>query len=172
MIIADAQQSLTASEAGDLTHLVLRKIELVLNEPRLLLLHLHDELDAAGVQYALAVAAALQAKEVLHSLRARDGDAAKPADGLYHFQNEARRLRIGRCAHKAPQLVREQSGKAALAVHNEIVGNAGCPKGAVCDHVVRHAGEIEDNVLVIEVNVVSARHCRSGAGDVAGEDDR
>ena len=55
MIIANAQQPLPSPEAGDLTHLVLRKIELVLNEPRLLLLHLHDELDAAGVQYALAV---------------------------------------------------------------------------------------------------------------------
>ena len=172
MIIADAKQSLTAAKAGDLPHFIFGEVQLILDESGLLLLHLHDQLDAAGVQNALAVAAALQPEEVLHSLRTRNSDTAKAADRLYHLQNKARRLRISGSSYKAPQLVRQQSGQVTFTVHNEVIGNTRCPEGTVCDHIIRHAGEIEDNVLVIEVNVVSARHCRSGAGDVAGEDDR
>ena len=41
MVIADAQKPLAPTETGDLSHLILREIEDILNEPGLLLLHLH-----------------------------------------------------------------------------------------------------------------------------------
>ena len=42
MVIADAQKPLAPTETGDLSHLILGEIKDILNEPRFLLLHLHD----------------------------------------------------------------------------------------------------------------------------------
>lgn len=50
MVIANAEQALAAAKASNLPHLVFREVQFILNEPSLLLLHLHDELDAAGIQ--------------------------------------------------------------------------------------------------------------------------
>ena len=60
MVIADAQKPLAAAESCDLTDFFLGEIQDVLNQPRLLFLHLHDDLDAAGIQNAFTVFAVIQ----------------------------------------------------------------------------------------------------------------
>ena len=102
MIIANTQQTLTTPEACDLVHLILRQVQLILNEPRLLFLHLHDQLYAAGVKDALAVAAALQTEQVLHTLSAGHRNTSQTSDRLYHFKNKTCGLRVGRGSYKAP----------------------------------------------------------------------
>ena len=102
MVIANAQKPLAPPEAGDLAYLILRVIENILNEPCLLLLHLHDELDAAGVEDTLAVFAALQAKQVLHSLCGSHRNASQAAYGFHHLQHKPCCQRIGAGAHQGP----------------------------------------------------------------------
>ena len=89
MIVPDAQQALPPAEPGDLPHLILRQVQHPLDEPGLLFLHLHDQLDPAGVQNALAVFAAVQPKQILHPLGGGDGDAAQAANSLDHFLHKA-----------------------------------------------------------------------------------
>ena len=60
MVIANAQKPLAAAEPCDLTDFFLGEIQDVLNQPRFLLLHLHDDLDAAGIQNAFAVFTVIQ----------------------------------------------------------------------------------------------------------------
>ena len=60
MIIADAKKPLAAAESCDLTDFFLGQVQDILNEPRLLLLHLHNDLDAAGIQNTFAVFAIVQ----------------------------------------------------------------------------------------------------------------
>ena len=102
MVIANAQKPLAAAESGDLTDFFLGEIQDVLNQPRLLFLHLHNDLDAAGIQNAFAVFAVVEREQVLHTLCGRDRDTAEAADGLDHFLNIARRQRIGVCADQRP----------------------------------------------------------------------
>ena len=74
MIITDAQKPFTAAEPCDLTDFFLGEIQDVLNQPRLLFLHLHDDLDAAGIQNPFAVFAVIQREKVLHARCGCDGD--------------------------------------------------------------------------------------------------
>ena len=60
MIIADAKKPLAAAESGDLTDFFLGEIQDVLNQPRLLFLHLHNDLDTAGIQNPFTVFAVIQ----------------------------------------------------------------------------------------------------------------
>ena len=69
MVIPDTQQAFTPAKPGNLPHLFLGQIQLILNESGLLFLHLHNQLDPAGIKNAFSVAAALQTEQVLHSLR-------------------------------------------------------------------------------------------------------
>ena len=68
MVVADAEKSLAAPKAGDLPNLIFGKVQLILNEPCLLLLHLHNQFNAAGIEDSFAVTPALQTEKVLHSL--------------------------------------------------------------------------------------------------------
>ena len=105
MVIADAKKSFAAAESCDLTNLFFGQIQDVLNQPRFLLLHLHDDLDAAGIQNAFAVFAIIQREQILHTLRRRDRDTAEAADGLDHLLNVASRQRIGVRADQRPEFV-------------------------------------------------------------------
>ena len=172
MVIADAQKALAPPEASDLPHLILREIEDVLDEPGLLLLHLHDQLDAAGVQDALAVLAALQPEEVLHPLGGGDRYAAQAPDGFHHLQHKAGGLRVGASAHQRPQLVRQQGGELRPGVHDEVVGHVGGPEGAVGDHIVGEAGDVQHNEFVVQQHIIAPAHGGGGAGDIPGEDHR
>ena len=60
MIITDAQKPFAAAEPCDLTDFFLGEIQDVLNQPRLLFLHLHDDLDTAGIQDAFAIFAVIR----------------------------------------------------------------------------------------------------------------
>ena len=102
MVIADAKKPFAAAKARDLAHFFLREIQNILNEARFLLLHLHDDLDTAGIQDAFAIFAVVQRKQILHTLCGCDGNTAEAADGLDHFLNIARRQRIGVCADQRP----------------------------------------------------------------------
>ena len=105
MVIADAQKPLAAAESCDLTNFFFGQIQDILNEPRFLFFHLHDDLDAAGIQNPFAVFTVIQREQVLHTLRGCDGDTAEAADGLDHFLNVPSRQRIGVCADERPELV-------------------------------------------------------------------
>ncbi len=105
MVIADAQKPFAAAESCDLTNLLLGEIQDILNQPRLLFFHLHDDLDAAGIQNPFAVLAVIQREQILHTLRGRDGDTAEAADGLDHLLNIACRQRIGVCTDQRPEFV-------------------------------------------------------------------
>ena len=105
MIIADAQKPLAAAEPCDLTDFFLGEIQDVLNQPRLLFLHLHDDLDTAGIQDAFAVFAVVEREQVLHTLCGCDRDTAEAADGLDHLLNVARRQWVGVRADQRPELV-------------------------------------------------------------------
>ena len=74
MIIANAQKPFAAAKSGDLTDFFLGEIQDILNQARLLFLHLHDDLDTAGIQDAFAVFAVIQREKVLHALCGCDGD--------------------------------------------------------------------------------------------------
>ena len=102
MIITDTQKPLAAAESCDLTDFFLGKIQNILNQPGFLFLHLHNDLDAAGIQDAFAVFAVVEREQVLHTLCGCDRDTAEAADGLDHFLNIARRQRIGVCADQRP----------------------------------------------------------------------
>ena len=95
MIIADAKKPLAAAEPCDLTNFFFGQIQDILNEPRFLFLHLHNDLDAAGIQNAFAVFTVIQREKILHALCGRDRDTAEAADGLDHLLNVASRQRIG-----------------------------------------------------------------------------
>ena len=105
MVIPDAQKPFAAAESGDLTDFFLGEIQNILNQPGFLFLHLHNDLDAAGIQDAFAVFAVIQREQILHTLCGRDGNTAEAADGLDHFLNVARRQRIGVCTDQRPELV-------------------------------------------------------------------
>ena len=60
MIITDAQKPLAAAESCDLSDFFLGQVQDILNEPRLLFLHLHDDLDTARIQNPFAVFAVVQ----------------------------------------------------------------------------------------------------------------
>ena len=102
MIIANAQKPFAAAEPCDLTDFFLGEIQNILNQPGFLFLHLHDDLDAAGIQNAFSVFAVIQRKQILHTLCGCDRDTAEAADGLDHFLNVACRQRIGVCADQRP----------------------------------------------------------------------
>ena len=102
MVIANAQKPLAAAEPCDLTDFFLGEIQDVLNQPRFLLFHLHDDLDAAGIQNAFSVFDVIQREKVLHALCGCDRDTAKAADGLDHFLNVACRQRVGVRADQRP----------------------------------------------------------------------
>ena len=102
MVITKAEKALSAPEAGDLPHLVFGKVEYPLNEPGLLLLHLHNQFNAAGNEDSFAETPALQTEKVQNSLGAGNCDPAKATDGLYHFQHKPGRLRVCRSTHKTP----------------------------------------------------------------------
>ena len=169
MVITKAEKALSAPEAGDLPHLVFGKVEYPLNEPGLLLLHLHDDLEAAGVQDALAIFAALQPEQVLHPLGGGDGDPAQAADGLHHFQHKAGHVGVGGGAGQGPQLIRQQGGLFGAEVHNDVIGHLGGPKDPGEHQIGRHPGSIQHNVLVIEVNVIPFPHGSCGAGHIPGQ---
>ena len=60
MVIPDAQKPFAAAESCDLSDFFLGQVQDILNEPRFLFLHLHDDLDAAGIQNPFAVFAVIQ----------------------------------------------------------------------------------------------------------------
>ena len=74
MLIADAKKPFAAAKPCDLTDFFLGQVQDILNEPRLLFLHLHDDLDTAGIQEAFDVCAVIQRKQNLHTLRGCDGN--------------------------------------------------------------------------------------------------
>ena len=74
MVIADAKKPFAAAESGDLTDFFLGEIQNILNQPGFLFLHLHNDLDTAGIQNAFAVFAVIQREKVLHALCGCDGD--------------------------------------------------------------------------------------------------
>ena len=95
MVIPDAQKPFAAAEPRYLTDFFLGEIQNILNQPGFLFLHLHDDLDAAGIQNAFAVFTVIQREKILHALCGCDRDTAEAADGLDHFLNVACRQWVG-----------------------------------------------------------------------------
>ena len=60
VVVANAEKSLATAETGDLTDFIFGQIQYILNEPCLLFLHLHNQLNTAGVHDTFAVLAAIQ----------------------------------------------------------------------------------------------------------------
>lgn len=103
--MADAEKPLSTMETGNHLGLFFGEIQDLLNEPGLLLLHLHDHLNAAAVQDALAVLAAVQRHHIGHTLGGNAGNAALRANELYHAHRIVGSQRIGVGAHQLPQLI-------------------------------------------------------------------
>ena len=92
VVVSDTKQTFAAAEAGDLPDFLFREVENILDEPGLLLLHLHDDFDAAGVQNALAIFAIVQGEQVLHTLGGQSLDLTEHMS-LLQFPKE-RQLKV------------------------------------------------------------------------------
>ena len=131
-----------------------------MNQPRFLFLHLHDDLDAAGIQNAFAIFAVVEREQVLHTLRGCDRDTAETADGFDHFLNVACRQRIGVSADERPQLVGDQRRELPARAGNEVVRNVRCPEDTGQKQIIRHTRRVNDDIFVVEVDLVAAAHGR------------